>query len=39
MLGAARDRADDPRTLLALAAALTLIALLVIGIRRGRRDA
>jgi uncharacterized protein len=39
MLGAARDRAGDPRTLLALAAALTLLALLVMGIRRGRRDA
>lgn len=39
MLGAARDRAGDPRTLLALAAALTLIALLVMGIRRRRRDA
>ncbi len=31
--------AGDPRTLLALAAALTLIALLVMGIRRRRRDA
>ena len=39
MLGAARDRAGDPRTLLALAAALTLMALLVMGIRRRRRDA
>ena len=39
MLGAARDRAGDPRTLLALAASLTLIALLVMGIRRRRRDA
>ena len=39
MLGAARDRAGDPRTLAALAAALTLLVLLFMGIRRGRRDA
>jgi uncharacterized protein len=39
MLGAARDRAGDPRTLAALATALTLLVLLFMGIRRGRRDA
>ncbi len=39
MLGAARDRAGDPRTLAALAAALTLLVLLFMGIRRRRRDA
>jgi uncharacterized protein len=39
MLGAARDRARDPRTLAALAAALALLVLLFMGIRRGRRDA
>ena len=39
MLGAARDRAGDPRMLLSLAAALTLTALLVVGTRRRRRDA
>jgi uncharacterized protein len=39
MLGAARERARDPWTLAALAAALALLVLLFIGIRRGRRDA
>ena len=39
ILGAARDRARDPRTLAALAAALALLVLLFMGIRRGRRDA
>jgi carbon monoxide dehydrogenase subunit G len=39
ILGAARDRARDPRTLAALATALALLVLLFMGIRRGRRDA